>query len=106
MFAFSRDPTTRIIAAGAISIDIRYNYVIVDTEAAAATDDLDRITGATAAGQVLLLENLNAARVVTVRDAIDNIFTGGNRVLDNPQDKLFLVWDGSNWFELNYANNA
>jgi len=64
--------STLTISGG--SITATQNWHTIDTESAAATDDLDTIT-AGADGQVLLLRLNNAARLVTVKHGTGNIST-------------------------------
>lgn len=68
------------IAAGVVTAT--RDFMIVDTEGAAATDDLDTINGY-AEGRVLNVRMSSASRVVTVRHNAGNIlsWTGANVVL-------------------------
>lgn len=59
--------TREISAGGAIRVD-RKSFYRVDTNGAAATDDLDTVTGGYD-GQVIILASVNAARVVTLTAA-------------------------------------
>lgn len=93
------------IASGAITVTNPYHAI--DTEAAAATDDLTTINGTVQAGQILVLRTVNSGRDVTVKDGTGNIqLAGGDRVLDNIKDKLTLIWDGVDWCELAFASNV
>jgi hypothetical protein len=69
--------TTLTIASGAISVTRSSHFI--DTEGAAATDDLDTINGGTD-GDVLELYIVSSARTVNLRHNIGNIrtVTGGN----------------------------
>lgn len=76
------------------------NNQTVDTEGAAATDDLATITGATT-GEFLLLSSVDSARVVTVTHSVA---TNGIRtwdeadiVLDDPSKLLLLRFNGTYW---------
>jgi hypothetical protein len=93
-----RDQLT--ISTGAVTITGPFHAV--DTEAAAATDDLITINGGDYVGQELILKNVNSSRRVWIK-------RGGNIItqrktdfpLDSTNDRIFLKWDGSNWVEIN-----
>lgn len=97
--------TTLTIATGAITAT--YNYHLVDTEAAAATDDLDTISGGVA-GQRLVLRAANSARTVVVKDGTGNIQCAGDFSLDNAQDTIELIYDSalSAWLEIGRSDNG
>jgi hypothetical protein len=82
------------IATGAITVT--QNWHRVDTEAAAASDNLDTIT-AGADGQVLFLRIAADARNVVIRHAIDNIVCAGaaNITLDLTSDLAILIYDAN-----------
>ena len=72
----SEDGGEKTISAGAITIDGDYGYYSIDTEADAATDDLDTITVNTVSGAltvydgfILSITQENAARIVTLTSA-------------------------------------
>lgn len=92
------------IAAGAITLTEGTSYV-VDTEADAATDDLDTISAGTT-GQILILRASNTARTVVIKDGTGNIQTEGDFSMDNAQDTIILMYAGSNWLELSRSNNG
>jgi len=88
------------------SVAITNPFMIIDTEAAAATDNLATITGAQQEGQYLVLRSTNNGRDITVKDGTGNIqLSGGDRLLSNVKDKLVLIWDGTDWCELSFADN-
>lgn len=100
------------ISSGSITVDPLHAptsaYHVVDTEAAAASDNLDTIIG-TKMGQVLTIQTKDNTRVVTVRDGIGNIFlSGGNFVMDNTKDTLQLVYNSTlnRWCETSRSNVA
>ena len=94
------------IATGAIIIGRSDKFVSVDTEAAAATDDLDTITAANAyIGQIITLRSVSAARVVTAKDGT-NLKLAGDFVMDATEDSLTLLWHGTFWQELARSNNG
>lgn len=97
--------TTLTIATGIITAAGRMIYK-VDTEAAAATDDLDTISGGVA-GDMLILMAANDARTVVVKHATGNILLHGaaDFSLDHTADKQLLWFDGSNWLGLAPGSN-
>ena len=102
--AYGSDELT--ISAGAITPDKSHHTV--DTEADAATDNLDTInTGSVNDGCIIYLRQANAARVVTVRDDIGNVKLMGdhNCVLD-VNHSLMLMRVGTDWIEIGRPTNA
>lgn len=105
---YSGDTFTQTIAAGVITAPRAQNAVIVvDTEGAAAADDLDSIntTGGGYVGQTIVLRSANIARAVTVKDGAQ-LRLAGDFILNNPNDALTLVWIGSQWYETSRSDNA
>jgi len=99
-FTFLR--TNETIATGVITATS--SFIAVDTEGAAASDDLVTINGQ-AAGRVLILQSTSSARDITVKTT-GNIKLPADRVLNNGADKLFLIADNTNWYELAFADNG
>lgn len=98
--------TLKTIAGGAFTATS--NYHRVDTEGAAATDDLDTINGGVV-GMLLVLQSQANTRVVTVRDNAGNIQLAGsaNFALNNIFDKLMLIYTpGNRWEELCRTDNG
>ncbi len=95
------------IASDSISPSIHTPIIRVDTEAAAATDDLATIN-AGFAGQFITIRPAVNTRAVVVKDNIGNIQTQSStdRTLDNTRDTLTLVYDGATWNEVAFSNNA
>ncbi len=90
--------TELTVAAGVLAgVVNRHHYV--DTQDDDATDDLDTITATEVqVGQELTLFAANDARTVTIKDASGNIIVyGGDLALDNTNDGITMVWDGTNW---------
>lgn len=83
------------IATGAITIT--QNFHRVDTEGAAASDDLDTINGLANDGMVLVLRAANDARTVIIKHGTGNIKCVGNAdlSLDDAQDFALLVYDAN-----------
>lgn len=95
------------IASGAIDApSIRYNLLTVDTEASAATDDIDTINGSIL-GQVITLKAADSSRTVVVKDNTGNINLNGDFSLTNINDTITLIYrDPGQWSELSRSDNA
>jgi len=92
------------LASDAITVTGCYHRV--DTEGAAATDNLATINGA-ATGQVIILQSVASSRDVTVKNGTGNIFlSGSDFVLDNSRDFLVLICTGGEINELCRSNNG
>jgi hypothetical protein len=95
--------TAKTIASDAITVAPAANgegHYTVDTEGAAATDNLSTISGG-AAGDILSLQMANAGHVVTIKHGVGNIKMPRN--LDLIMSATFAVqlrYDGSNWYLL------
>lgn len=103
LFGF-KPGATKTIAAGVITITMSRH--LVDTEASAATDDLDTINGGSADGQILLLTSANSARAVTAKDTTGNLRLAGDFILNHVQDTLLLMWNGAQWIEISRSDNS
>jgi hypothetical protein len=95
------------ISSGAITPLVATPLIIVDTEGAAATDDLDTIA-AGFTGQIVTLCSSVNTRDVTVKDGTGNIQTAGSvdRVLNATRDTVTLMYDGITWNEIAFSDNA
>jgi len=82
------------IATGVITVTQGYHDV--DTEADAATDDLDTIGGG-AEGMVIFLRAENTARTVVLKNGTGNLVLGNNISLDDTNKHVALIRDGTNW---------
>ena len=89
--------TELTIATGVITITKSYHSV--DTEADAATDDLDTILG-DVAGDLLILKSEDSARDITAKDGVGNLSLSGDFTFFTADDHLILIRDGANWFEI------
>jgi hypothetical protein len=76
----------------------------VDTEGGAGTDDLDTINGGTDGSLLILMAN-NSARTVVVKDGT-NLRLAGDFSLDDVEDTITLIKQGSTWKEVSRSNNA
>lgn len=92
-------PSTKVISGGAITVSGTnyFRHHSIDTEGAAATDDLTTINGGHA-GELLLIQPLNDARTVVVKNGTD-IVLGIDFTMNNTADKMLLkckntgVWE-------------
>jgi hypothetical protein len=91
------------IAAGAVTAT--KSQITVDTESAAATDDLDTISGG-GTGDTLIVRAASSARDVVCKDGTGNLRLAGDFTLTSVQDTLLLYRVGSDWFELSRSDNT
>jgi hypothetical protein len=99
------DPYTVTIAAGVI---VPYGSTHrVDTESAAATDDLETITATNREHDEWLTLYANSdARTVVLKDGVGNInLNGGDFSLTHSADRIVLAFDGTNWNEIVRSDN-
>jgi hypothetical protein len=80
----------------------------IDTQGAAAEDDLDTITTANAeAGTSLFVRSTAAGRVVVLKDRTGNIFSAeGDVRLSDPQNMVLLVYSGTYWVVIGGGGRA
>lgn len=90
------DATILTIATGAVTITQAYHSI--DTEAAAATDDLDTINGGVA-GDIIYLRAADGTHTVVLKHGTGNIVTpnGSDYSLDDANKAVALIFDGTNW---------
>ena len=96
------------------TITVTHTYHRLQSEGGSGADDLNRIEGVTAAdvGQILILAKKPASGTVNVKDNVAgdssgaNIIAPAHRELGNDKDTIILVWHGSKWLELSFANNG
>lgn len=97
------DGSTLTIEAGVVTATGSYH--IVNTEAAAASDDLDTINGGSL-GMLLTITAQNNARSVVVKDSTGNLRTVGDFTLDHTHDTISFIYDGTNWIETSRSDNT
>jgi hypothetical protein len=90
------------VATGAVTQTTSYHSIAGE---GAAADDLVTINGGTE-GDVLFIRASSDTVTITVKDGTGNIQCGGDRVLDNLQDTMQLLYDGTNWLEVSFADNG
>lgn len=91
------------IAAGVVTAT--HNRHTIDTEADAATDDLDTINGGNE-GQMLILSSASSARDPTLKDGTGNLVLAGDFTFSNTGDMIMLIFFSSFWRELSRSDNA
>ena len=99
--------SSRELTVSSGSITPGYLYHIVDTEADAATDDLDTVVGTSMLeGDILTLRSVTSARVTTVKDGAGNLQLNGDFALSNDKDVIQILWNGSSWQEVSRSDNS
>ena len=93
------------IASGAITVSDSYH--IVDTEADAASDDLDTINGGSA-GDLVVLRAADNARTVVLKHGTGNLRLDGaaDKTLDTANDVIMLIRLSSTWSQIAFSNNT
>jgi hypothetical protein len=89
------------IASGSVT-HVGTKILIVDTESAAASDNLDTISGGVD-GDILIVRTANAGHDVIITDAAGNIQTAGavTRTLETTTDYIVLAYSGG-WREIGW----
>ncbi len=100
--------TELTISAGSITVTQQHHTV--DTEADAASDNLDSIVGGVV-GDFLVLCAENDARTINIRNnqgiGVANIFVNNTpRPLNTVNDIIVLFHNGSNWVQVAHSNNS
>ena len=93
------DATTLTIASGAVTKTQSYHSI--DTEGAAATDDLDTINGGTA-GDLIYLKAADGTHTVVLKHGTGNIVTpdGNDYSLDDANKAVALIYDSAGTWHL------
>jgi hypothetical protein len=104
-------PKPITISSGVIDIsNLSGSFITVDTESAAASDDLDTITLTsshdTDKGGLIILQAADSGRTVVVKDGTGNLKLNSDFSLDNVEDKIFLIKVGENFEELTRSSNG
>lgn len=82
------------------TLNVQSSFVRVDTEAAAAGDNLATInTDGVPAGTILVIRPFDSARNITVKHGTGNIYLNGaaDLNLNNIRDQLMLICQGNYW---------
>lgn len=98
--------TDYTIATGAVTLvgDVDA-LVIIDTEGAGATDDLDTLSGGLY-GQIVTIRAAHVDRTVVIKDGTGNIRAAGDMSLTHTDDTWTGVYDGAVWRELGRSDSA
>lgn len=107
--SFSGTAQALTIASGAISAN--NVKVTVDTEGAAASDDLDTITASGGAGSFMFLRAVNDAHTVVLKHNTGNILCVGNAdiTLDNTNAVVMMLYgvsDATKWTAFNLGTGG
>lgn len=104
-FLYIPRPTDVTISSGVITITQCYHTI--DTEGAAATDDVDTIndTGFDDV-TIIVLRATSSSRTVVLKDGTGNLRLAGDCTLDNNDDTITLIGTGAIWYEVARSNNA
>lgn len=98
--------SSKTIASDAITVEAKSGQMlIVDTEAAAAADNLSTINYTGRPGDTLVLRINNAARVVTFKDNTGNLRLASDYAPTSVDSMLSLVWGGAVWSETGRSSN-
>ena len=104
LYATALSSGTREVTIASGVITAHLDYHTVDTEADAATDDLDTINGGHD-GDILTLRAINGARDVVCTEA-GNMELAGSFTLNNVEDTLTLRHMAGVWYELSRSDNG
>lgn len=98
-------PEDVTISAGTITIT--QGFHTIETEGAAASDDLDTIndSGVIPEFSILVLRATSSSRTVVVKDGTGNLRLAGDCTLDDGDDTITLIGNGAVWYELARSNN-
>lgn len=97
-----------VIASDAITVPScrEVRYFLIDTEAAAATDNLTTINGGLD-GQIIILMSATSSRDPTIAEGGNiSLDAAGSFTLSNVADTITLLKRGSTWYEIARSDNA
>jgi hypothetical protein len=97
--------TNLIISSGAVTAVDGVQYAVIDTEGAAASDDLDTINEGSV-GDIVTFRAASSFRTVVFKDGTGNLRLQGDLSLDNNEDTITLINTGSFWAEVCRSNNG
>lgn len=81
------------------------NFMDVNTEGAAATDDLDSINGGYE-GMVVTLRSYSNSRIVVVKNGTGNLVMAADFSLNTTKKTITFVKVGSSWYETSRSSNV
>ena len=93
--------TELTITAGVITATASFHTVAVES---GTTDDLTTINGGVA-GQLLTIKAADDGKDIVATDG-SNLKLAGNFTLNNAEDTLTLISNGTNWAEVSRSNNG
>lgn len=97
---------THTIASGVVTVKVNNSgLIVVDTEAAAATDDLDTINDVTD-GSIISIRAANGARDVVLKDGTGNMKLNGDFTLNNTEDRIWLRNEAGTLYEMGRSDNG
>jgi hypothetical protein len=104
-YTATSDRETLTIASGVIAAIFEHH--LVDTEAAAATDDIDTINGGIQ-DQIVRFRSVNSGRDPVFKNGTGNIVCGADRTLSNLADEIAFRYDATaaKWNMLYFGDNA
>jgi len=98
--------TSVTIASGVVTAQRNTRFLSVDTEAAAASDNLDTINGGYA-GQIIVVKTQIDSRDVTCTSSGNlRLSVGSTVVLGNTLDTLTLMFNGGQWMQIGASDNS
>lgn len=95
---------TLTIASGVIAAKVNPGLIVVDTEGAAGTDDLDTINGIPDMSMVTI-RAANSARDVVLKDGTGNLRLNGDFTLTTTEDRLILRSESGFLYEVSRSDN-
>lgn len=93
------------IATGVVTVLMNSGTVLIDTEAAAATDDLDTINNLQD-GSITTFRAVSSARDVVFKDGTGNMKLNGDFTLNNVEDQITLRMSNSVLYEMSRSDNG
>ena len=96
---------TPAISLSGDAVTVTKAFHRIDTEGAAASDDLSTINGGTA-GDRVIFGIVASGRDITAKDGVGNMKLAGDFLMDNPNKTIELLFDGSTWIELSRSSNS
>jgi len=97
--------STRNLTIASDAVTVFADWHTVDTEGAAATDDLSTINGGYEGRRLILFAGSNT-RDVVLKDGIGNLRLAGDFTLTHSDDCIDLIFKGGVWFEVSRSDNA
>ena len=101
----STSGTNYTIANGVITLVGDTGPITVNTEGAAATDDLDTISGGVET-QILLVRAASYTKDVVLKDGTGNMKLAGDFTLNSAEDTITLMYSGTTWYEMCRSDNG